>query len=281
MKEWAQGIQDAIQYIEDNITEPLDITDIAAKAYVSAFHFQRIFGVLCGMTVGEYIRSRRLSLAAQELSCSDIRVIDAALKYGYDSPDSFTRAFTKFHGIPPSAAKEKGAALKSFAPLRIKLTLEGGSMMEYRIVEKSQFTVMGISRKFNTETSYQEIPKFWEEHFSTDGGEKVKGMYGVCIDSKDNGSNGMEFDYLIADNYIPCQEIPEGCVTRVIPAGTWAIFPCSVKTLQDVNTKIWNEWLPNCKDYKLAGNYNIEMYTEMCDDPAKQYSEIWVPVEKV
>ena len=154
-------------------------------------------------------------------------------------------------------------------------------MMEYKIVEKAQFTVMGVSRKFNSETSYQEIPKFWDEHFATGGGEKVKGMYGVCIDSKESDSNGMEFDYLIADNYNPCLELPESCVTRVIPAGTWAIFPCSVKTLQDVNTKIWNEWLPNCKDYKLAGNYNIEMYTEMFDDPAKQYCEIWVPVEKV
>lgn len=281
MNDWTEGIQNAIRYIEDNITEPLEVGDIAARAYVSAFHFQRIFSVLCGMTVGEYIRSRRLSLAAQELSSSDVRVIDAALKYGYDSPDSFARAFTKFHGVTPSAAKERGAALKSFAPLRIKLTLEGGSMMEYKIVEKAQFTVMGVSRKFNTETSYQEIPKFWEEHFANGGGEKVKGMYGVCIDSKENTHNGMEFDYLIADNYIPWLEVPEGCVTRVIPAGTWAIFPCSVKTLQNVNTKIWNEWLPNCKDYKLAGNYNIEMYTEMCDDPAKQYSEIWVPVEKV
>lgn len=279
MNNWAEGIGSAIRYIEDNLAGELDITDIAAQAYVSAFHFQRIFSVLCGMTVGEYIRARRLTLAAQELSRGDIRVIDAAVKYGYDSPDSFARAFTKFHGITPSAAKEKGAALKSYAPLRIKLTLEGGSMMDYRIVEKAQFTVMGVSRKFNSETSYQEIPKFWEEHFRNGGGEKVKGMFGVCIDSRDNGS-AMEFDYLIADVYDPCAEIPEGCVTRVIPAGTWAIFPCSVKTLQDVNTKIWSEWLPNCKDYKLAGNYNIEMYTEMCDDPAKQYSEIWIPVVK-
>lgn len=280
MNNWAEGIGSAIRYIEDNLAGELDISDIAAQAYVSAFHFQRIFSVLCGMTVGEYIRARRLTLAAQELSRGDIRVIDAAVKYGYDSPDSFTRAFTRFHGITPSAAKEKGAELKSYAPLKIKLTLEGGSMMDYRIEEKAQFTVMGVSRKFNSETSYQEIPKFWEEHFRNGGGEKIKGMYGVCIDSVDNGANAMEFDYLIADNYMPCQEIPEGCVTRVIPAGTWAVFPCSVKTLQDVNTKIWNEWLPNCKDYKLAGNYNIEMYTEMCDDPAKQYSEIWVPVVK-
>lgn len=279
MNNWAEGIGSAIRYIEDNLAGELDIADIAAQAYVSAFHFQRIFSVLCGMTVGEYIRARRLTLAAQELSRGDIRVIDAAVKYGYDSPDSFARAFTRFHGITPSAAKEKGAALKSYAPLRIKLTLEGGSMMDYRIEEKAQFTVMGVSRKFSSETSYQEIPKFWEEHFRNGGGEKVKGMFGVCIDSRDNGS-AMEFDYLIADVYDPCAEIPEGCVTRVIPAGTWAIFPCSVKTLQDVNTKIWSEWLPNCKDYKLAGNYNIEMYTEMCDDPAKQYCEIWVPVVK-
>ena len=279
MNNWAEGIGNAIRYIEDNLAGELDIADIAAQAYVSAFHFQRIFSVLCGMTVGEYIRARRLTLAAQELSRGDIRVIDAAVKYGYDSPDSFARAFTRFHGVTPSAAKEKGAVLKSYAPLRIKLTLEGGSMMDYRIEEKAQFTVMGVSRKFNSETSYQEIPKFWEEHFRNGGGEKVKGMFGVCIDSRDNGS-AMEFDYLIADVYDPCAEIPEGCVTRVIPAGTWAIFPCSVKTLQDVNTKIWSEWLPNCKDYKLAGNYNIEMYTEMCDDPAKQYCEIWVPVVK-
>lgn len=279
MNNWAEGIGSAIRYIEDNLAGELDISDIAAQAYVSAFHFQRIFSVLCGMTVGEYIRARRLTLAAQELSRGDIRVIDAAVKYGYDSPDSFARAFTRFHGITPSAAKEKGAALKSYAPLKIRLTLEGGSMMDYRIEEKAQFTVMGVSRKFSSETSYQEIPKFWEEHFRNGGGEKVKGMFGVCIDSRDNGS-AMEFDYLIADVYDPCAEIPEGCVTRVIPAGTWAIFPCSVKTLQDVNTKIWSEWLPNCKDYKLAGNYNIEMYTEMCDDPAKQYCEIWVPVVK-
>ena len=184
MNDWSEGIQNAIRYIEDNLTETLDIRDIAAQAYVSAFHFQRIFGVLCGMTVGEYIRSRRLSLAAQELSRGDIRVIDAALKYGYDSPDSFTRAFTKFHGVSPSAARERGAALKSFAPLRIKLTLDGGGMMDYRIVEKAQFTVVGASRKFNTETSYQEIPVFWQEFYANGGGEKICGKFGICLDPR-------------------------------------------------------------------------------------------------
>ena len=166
MNGWAEGIQSAVDYIEENLTEELDIEDIAAKAYVSPFHFQRIFSVLCGMTVGDYIRCRRLTLAAQELSSSDIKVIDAAVKYGYDSPDSFARAFAKFHGISPSAAKERGASLKAFAPLRIKLTLEGGNFMEYRIVEKASFTVLGVSRSFNSDTSYREIPKFWQEHMT-------------------------------------------------------------------------------------------------------------------
>jgi len=279
MNGWNEGITNAIACIEENLTENIDMNEIADKAYVSSFYFQKIFNVLCGFTVGEYIRNRRLTLAAQELCSTNIKVIDVALKYGYDSPDSFTRAFNKFHGISPSAAREQGRKLNSFAPLKIKLTLEGGTMLEYKIVEKAQFTVMGKSRKFNEETSYYEIPEFWQEHMKSGENKVVCGMYGVCIDA-----DGKNFDYLIADNYIPWNEIPEGYKTKVIPAGTWAIFPCRgalPKSLQDVNTKIWSEWLPSCKAYKLAGNYNIEMYTPPCENPDDNYNEIWIPIEKV
>ena len=279
MNGWNEGITNAIAYIEENLTEDININEIADKAYVSSFYFQKIFNVLCGFTVGEYIRNRRLTLAAQELCSTNIKVIDVAMKYGYDSPDSFSRAFSKFHGVSPSIAREKGSKLNSFAPLKIKLTLEGGNMLEYKIVEKEQFTVMGRIRKFNSKTSYNEIPKFWQEHMESVENKVVFGMYGICIDS-----DGENFDYLIADNYIPWNEIPEGYETRVIPAGTWAIFPCRgslPKALQDVNTKIWSEWLPSCKSYKLAGNYNIEMYTEPCENQDYDYSEIWIPVEKI
>lgn len=279
MNGWNEGITNAVTYIEEHLTEDIDIHKIADQAYVSSFYFQKIFNVLCGFTVGEYIRNRRLTLAAQELSSTDIKVIDAALKYGYDSPDSFSRAFTKFHGISPSAAKGKGSKLNSFAPLKIKLTLEGGTMLEYKIVEKAQFTVMGRSRRFNTETSYKEIPKFWKEHMASGENKTVCGMYGICVDS-----DGKDFDYLIADNYLPWNEIPEGYETRVFPQGTWAVFPCRgalPKALQEVNTKIWSEWLPSCKAYKFAGNYNIEMYTPLHENPEDDYSEIWIPVEKI
>ncbi len=151
-------------------------------------------------------------------------------------------------------------------------------MLEYKIVKKPAFTVVGKSRRFNSETSYSEIPKFWDEHMSSGDAKVICGMFGLCMDC-----DGKHFEYLIADNYNPCIDIPEGCVTKTIPEGEWAVFPCTgalPKSLQDVNTRIWSEWLPNCKEYKLAGNYNIEMYTPICDDPNKNYSEIWVPVQK-
>lgn len=272
MTGWNEGIANAIAYIEENLTEDIDMNKVAEKAFVSSFYFQKIFNALCGFTVGEYIRNRRLTLAAQELCSTPIKVIDAALKYGYDSPDSFARAFTKFHGINPSAAREPGSKLNSFAPLKIKLTLEGGTMLEYKIVEKSQFTVMGRSRKFNAETSYGEIPRFWQEHMNSEESKVVCGMYGICMDG-----DGKAFDYLIADNYIPGNEIPEGYETKVIPAGTWAVFPCRgplPKALQDVNTRIWSEWMPSCKAYKLAGNYSIELYTPPCENPDDGYETV-------
>lgn len=278
MNGWNEGISNALAYIEENLTEDIDIKEIAEKAYVSSFYFQKIFNALCGFTVGEYIRNRRLTLAAQELCSANIKVIEVALKYGYNSPDSFARAFSRFHGISPSAARE-GSRLNSFAPLKIKLTLEGGTMLEYKIVKKAQFTVMGKSRKFNTETSYEEIPKFWSEHMENAQNKTVCGMYGICMDLDDNS-----FNYLIADNYIPWSEIPEDCETKIIPEGTWAVFPCCgtlPEALQEVNTKIWSEWLPSCKSYKLAGNYNIEMYMPPDKYTNKQYCEIWMPVENI
>ena len=119
----SEGIAEAIAYIEAHLTDQIDVRVVADKAHLSVFYFQKIFGALCGVTVGEYIRNRRLSLAAQELSTQDVKVIDVALKYGYDSPDSFARAFARFHGVSPSSARETGCCLSFYAPLKIKLTL--------------------------------------------------------------------------------------------------------------------------------------------------------------
>lgn len=278
MSELIEGISKSLEYMENHICEDININDIASQANFSSFYYQRIFHVLCGCTVSEYLRNRRLTLAGQDLALGTHKVIDIAMKYGYDSPDSFTRAFVKFHGITPSNAKEPGAMLHATAPLRIKIKLEGDTMLEYKIEKKEQFTVVGRKKQFNMDTSYQEIPKFWTEHSQNDDLNTVCGMFGICIDS-----NGKLFDYYIADVYLPYKEIPEGYETRVIPAGTWAVFPCKgalPHALQDVNTKIWSEWLPSCKSYELAGNYNIEMYDKPAKNPEDNYSEIWIPIKE-
>lgn len=282
---WLEGISDAISYIEEHITEDITIEEIAKKAYLSPFYFQKGFAILCGFTVGEYIRRRRLALAASDIVSTDERIIDIALKYGYDSPDSFTKAFTRFHGATPVAVRRDGAMVKSFAPLKIKFSLEGGYIMDYRIIEKDAFTVMGATRTFKNETAAEEIPQFWTEHYKAGNGKYVCGMYGVCIDV---GVGSDEFEYLIADNYDPSKEIPEGFVTRTIPKHTWAVFPCRgpmPKAIQEVNRRIYSEWLPNCRDYEIAAGFNIEMYTDVNDYPKgnqdeNYYTEVWIPVKK-
>ena len=275
MQGWIEGFQESIDFIERNLTDELDIEVIAAKAALSPFYYQRIFGALCGVTVGEYIRARRMTLAAQELSRKDMKVIDVAVKYGYDSPDSFTKAFQKFHGITLSQARESGASLRSFAPLHIKITMEGGTMLDYRIVEKAPFTIVGVKRPFNSETSYQEIPKFWDEWLAQGEDRSIKGTFGVCLDMR-----GKDFDYWIADLYFPWEDIPEGCETRVIPGSYWAQFPCKMSNLQDVNTKIWSEWLPALQGYKLMGEYDIEVYLPPEEGSEEMSVYIWVPLKK-
>ena len=275
MQGWIEGFQESIDFIERNLTDELDIEVIAAKAALSPFYYQRIFGALCGVTVGEYIRARRMTLAAQELSRKDMKVIDVAVKYGYDSPDSFTKAFQKFHGITPSQARESGASLRSFAPLHIKITMEGGTMLDYRIVEKAPFTIVGVKRPFNSETSYQEIPKFWDEWLAQGEDRSIKGTFGVCLDMR-----GKDFDYWIADLYFPWEDIPEGCETRVIPGSYWAQFPYKMSNLQDVNTKIWSEWLPALQGYKLMGEYDIEVYLPPEEGSEEMSVYIWVPLKK-
>lgn len=291
--EWIQGIQNAIHYIEDNITEELDFEEIAKKAYISSFHFQRGFSYLCGFTLGEYIRNRRLTLAGIEISTGNAKIIDTALKYGYDSPDSFTKAFTRFHGISPSSARKDGASLKSFAPLKIIFKLEGGNVMDYKIKKKESFKVVGIIREFDQCSAYEEIPKFWQEcHKESD---PKHGLFGICFDDNipnencecvecncDTRGRGCNiFKYMIADVYNG-GDVPAGYEVREIPEKTWAVFPihgAMPKALQDVNTQIWSEWLPNCREYELDGNIDIEMYSDGDINAPNYYSEIWIPIK--
>ncbi len=283
--DWTEAIGKAITFIEEHIMEDLSVGEIAKQVCISPFYFQKGFSLLCGFTVSEYIRKRRLALAGAELVSTDVKVIDAALKYGYDSPDSFTKAFTRFHGITPGMVRKEGATLRAFAPLKINLTLKGGYLMDYKIMQKDSFTVVGALKMFQYQNAHEEVPVFWKEHFASENGKNICGMYGI---NHDEAMAGDVFEYMIADNYDPTKEVPEGFVTKVIPAYTWAVFPCKgamPDTLQATNTKIFSEWLPACREYEIAAGYCIELY----DDAEKYengindenyYSELWIPVKK-
>lgn len=163
--------------------------------------------MLCGFSVSEYIRNRRLALAGRDLITTDEKVIEIALKYGYDSPDSFTKAFARFHGITPLAARRGSAMLKSFAPLKIKFTLEGGYLMDYKIMHKDAFTVLANAKTLPYEGAKTLCPQFWQEHFASGKGKTVMGTYGVNIDPAMGHDT---FEYLIADPCKPEQAAPEG-----------------------------------------------------------------------
>jgi AraC family transcriptional regulator len=283
--EWMQAVHESLDYIERNITEELTVDKIASQVNISPFYFQKGFSMLCGYAVMEYVRNRRLSLAGGELASSDAKVIDIALKYGYDSPDSFTKAFTRFHGVSPSAVKKNTTMIKTFAPLKIEISLKGGYLMDYKIEKKESFTVLANEKEFQYETAKQDVPEFWQEHYASGKGQYVCGSFGINID--ENMGNE-KFVYLIADMYDQKKEVPEGLVVKTIPEFTWAVFPCKgamPHALQNVNTKIFSEWLPALKEYEFAAGYCVEMY----DDPQKYekgtqdenyYTEIWIPVRK-
>ena len=283
--EWMAIIGNSIQYMEDHITEDITVESVAKSVGVLSFYFQKGFAMLCGFSVSEYIRNRRLALAGNDLLANDEKIIDIAMKYGYDSPDSFTKAFARFHGVTPTAVRKDDVLLKSFAPLKIKISLEGGYLMDYKIVKKEAFTVIANAKTFPYEGAKETVPQFWQEHFQSGKGAVVCGCYGINIDLEMGQEN---FEYLIADPYDPQKEIPEGFVTKTIPAFDWAVFPCRgamPDALQDVNTKIYTEWLPALKEYEFAAGYCVEYY----DDPTKYekgtqdenyYCEIWIPVKK-
>lgn len=283
---WLEAIEKSIEYIEEHITENISAEDAAECVYMSPFYFQKGFSMLCGYTVAEYIRNRRLALAGGELLADKAKVIDVALKYGYDSPDSFTKAFTRFHGISPSKVQKGNVMIKTFAPLKINISLKGGYIMNYKIVKKESFKVLGNPRRFSYETCKEEIPKFWKEHYESGKGKYVCGMFGVNIDEKMGGN---DFEYLIADAYNSEKEVPEGFEVRTVPAFTWAIFSCDgpmPNALQDVNKKIFSEWLPALKEYEFAAGYCIEMYDDVSKYPngtqdENYHSEIWIPVRKI
>ncbi len=287
--DWITGIQNAINYIEEHLTEEIDYEIVAKEAACSSFYLQRIFSILCGMTLGDYIRNRRLTLAGNELSAADDKVIDIALKYGYESPESFTRAFSRFHGVTPSEAKKDGSKLKSFSRLSVKITLSGGNIMDYKIIEKEAFDIIEKVEAHTVEDSKnaKSIPDFWTRSHNDGTVKKLLDtttdrtyIFGVCYGNLPE--NAKTFDYSIAAKCNDNTVVPEGFRKNTIPARTWAVFECKgamPNAMQDMWHKIVSEFFPT-SGYQPTYEMDIEAYTEGNMGSPDYRSEIWVPVIK-
>ncbi|MFR1052347.1 effector binding domain-containing protein [Candidatus Pseudoscillospira sp. SGI.172] len=288
--DWITGIQRALDYTEEHLTEALDYESVAKQACSSAFHFQRMFSMLCGFSLGDYIRMRRLTQAAEALLGTGDKVIDIALRYGYDTPESFTRAFTRFHGITPTEAR-RGGTIKSFSRLSVKLILSGGSTMDYRIEKKDAFQVICKKKLVNKpqgETATADISAFWNEcqkNGSIDAickygrFDHVNGILGICF-SAEMADSG--FPYGIGAEYNGAPLNGEALDIVEIPAYTYAVFSCKgkmpdafIKTYRQICT----EFFPQ-SNYEYGSGVELEVYPSAEVQDPNYTCEIWIAVRE-
>lgn len=279
--EWIQRLNEAIGYIEENLTGKIDYEQLGRIACCSSYHFQRMFSYMAGMPLSEYIRRRKMSLAAVDLQGGDAKISDVAAKYGYSSPTAFNRAFQSIHGIAPSVVRAESVSVKSFPPITFRIIVKGVGEMNYRIETKEAFRITGVSVPLEKEIekNFAVIPSKWQE-VSVNGtlqrliqmmDSEPMGVLGVST------CNGEEaWRYYIA---VSSSKEGEGLEEYIVPAATWAIFPGegTNESIQELERRIVTEWLPT-SGYEYADAPDIEVY--ISPDPQNAKYEVWIPVVK-
>lgn len=276
--DWVRTINSAIDYMENHLTEDVTLSEIAGDVYLSVFHFQRAFSLLTEMSPMEYLRKRRLSQAGADLVKGEEKVIDVAAKYCYDSPESFTKAFTRFHGVTPMQVK-KGSPIRFMNRFAVRITIEGGCIMEYTIETWEATELLMHAKDFHAETSEAEIPKFWDEYYADEACRKIPGYLGICAQNKTGGDL---FRYGIGCRASDVEGVPEGFERIRLPAYTWAVFKCvgpMPGAIQAMWERIYREWLP-VSGYELIPDYEIENYLPGDPSAPDYVSEICIPVRK-
>lgn len=284
-------LNQAMQYIEEHLMSEIDEQELARIACCSEYHFKRMFSFIAGMPLGEYIRRRRLSLAVTILRNSDEKIIDLALRMGYQSPDAFAKAFQSMHGVSPSRARKDNVILKAFPPMTFYLKIQGGNEMNYRIVEKEAFLIAGIRKRIPLvyEGKNPHMDSMWAS-LTADDYTQLKQLSDteptgiLCVSANfTEGRNMAEGAYL--DQYIgvaTAGAVPERWETLSVDAGTWAVFTVIgefPKTLQDTWARIYSEWFLT-SGYESTGGPEI-LWNESPDTSKPDYkSELWIPVVK-
>ncbi|QQK79036.1 AraC family transcriptional regulator [Salicibibacter cibi] len=282
-------MNEAVNYIENHLTETVDFDEAARVACCSRYHFQRMFSFLAGVTLSEYIRRRRLTLAAFELENEDTKIINITMKYGYQSPDSFARAFQNQHGVTPTEAKKNGTSLKAFPRMTFQLSVKGGTEMNYRIEEKAAFHVVGKKKKVNLiyHGANPEIAEFVGSIGHTTirqieslSDQEPTGLLSVSANFTEDRSKKGQLDYYLAA--ATTKQASANLERLDIPALTWAVFTVEgtfPDALQDVWGRIFSEWFPS-SDYELAEGPEILWNEEDVEEGSTVKSEIWIPVAK-
>lgn len=289
--DWIDRMNRALGYVEEHLKDELSLEKIAHKANSSSFHFQRMFSMLSGITLADYIRRRRLTLAAGDIS-KGADILETALNYGYESQASFTRAFSRLFGFPPGAAREPGMKLKAYPPLSFKLSIQGVHSMDYEIRSMEGFTIAGECRKFTTRDgeNFIKIPLFWKEMSENTGkmesimklaapqGRLKGSCLGVCMEMDEDQES---FQYMIGME--PRKDADLGKLeVRDVPAMTWVVFPGHgemPQAMQAVWKRIFGEWFP-ATDYEHEDAPEIEVYLPETEPDIKCPFEIWIPVKK-
>ena len=290
--EWTAAMQQAITYIEEHLLDEINYEDAARQLHTSSYEFHRAFSFLTGMTVNAYIRSRRLSLAGREIVESDARITDIALKYGYDTPESFTKAFTRFHGIAPKYAREDSAKLVLFNPLVIKLSVEGGKSMDYRIVQTKEQKFLALVRDFRNEIindeENHEIPDFWGECQEKDLIEPMRrlrpegkrDLYGLCTPTKE-GEDSFEYGIgILIDDDTAAFDLTESEKAGYRIPGTYVVFDCigeDADCISETWSRFYKEFLPQM-GYESEAETDYELYFEK--SRSGLFCELWIPIKK-
>jgi len=283
-------LNEAIAYIEANLTNDIDMKEVASRAYCSEYHFKRMFSFLAGISLSEYIRRRRLTLAALELSNASLRILDIAVMYGYSSADAFTRAFQHLHGITPSEARQTGQTFKAFPRMTFQLTIQGGIEMNYRLEQKEAFRIVGLMKRvpiiFQGENP--DIVKLAQSLTTTDI-EQLKKLSNVepkgIIQASTNFSEGRMEQKGELDHYIgvaTTATIPGRFCQLAVPANTWAVFTVVgpfPQTLQETWGRIYAEWFPSSSYEQVAGPEIVSLASTDFSSPTFT-SEIWIPIHK-
>ncbi|MFC0236726.1 AraC family transcriptional regulator [Fictibacillus phosphorivorans] len=284
-----KSMNDALEYIEEHLQDEVAFAEVARRAYCSEYHFKRMFSFLAGIPLSEYVRRRRLTLAAFELQNSDIKVIDVAVKYGYSSPDSFTKAFQQMHGITPSEARKNGQSLKAFPRMSFQLSVKGGSEMNYRIVEKEAFSIVGLKKRVPLvfEGVNPEIAAMWQSltpelisELKKLSNIKPSGLISASTNFSERTTENSELDHYIGA--ATTNECPESMSQLKVEASTWAVFEAVgpfPETLQNVWGRIYSEWFPSSSYEQTEGPEILWNADKDTTSPTFR-SEIWVPVKK-